>query len=267
MNHSFEIKIAEVMFRITFNDRRLFNVLKKYFYPAKSNSPAEFEIFVKKNYKESGFKVINNRKVEIYFPNGKLTKFRLSRLHYAVVVAAGYLGLTKNFFFLHASAFVKNNKAYIFAAPSGGGKTTIIKRINRNQFLADDVVIIKKIKNQLFVYSSPFEKKATPSIREKVPIVAIYFLHQSKNNAIKNLYCPQSLKRLVYNHIFFPFGDYGQIMNSTKIQGLLKKVKKQKKYKKNIKLLFRLAIFITQNVPGYDLFFTKDIDFRKGLNV
>ena len=264
MNHSFYIKNAGIVFKITFNDSRLFDVIKKYFRSTKSNGPAEFEIFIKKNYRKKGFKIINNRLIEICFPNGKLTRFKLSRLHYAVIGAAGYFSLTKNIFFLHASAFVKNNKAYIFTAPSGTGKTTIIKAVDKKQVLADDVVIIKKIKKKCFVYSSSFEKTSF-QLTKKIPIAAIYFLSQSKNNVIKTLNYLQGFKKLIYNHILFPFGDYRKKINSNEIHRLSTIFKKTKKEKKAVLLLIKLALFIAANVQIYNLFFTKGVNFSKEL--
>lgn len=267
MNYNFYIKITEVIFRITFNDRKLFDALKNYFYLTKLDGEAEFEIFVrslKKDCIEKRFQIVNNRKIEIRFPNGKLTQFKLSRLHYALIGAVGYLSLTKNLFLLHASSFVKNNKSYIFSAPSGGGKTTIVKKIKRSKLLvlADDVVIIKKIKRECFVCSSPFEKRQAPLIREKIPIATIYFLHQSKNNMIKTLNYSQRLKKLIYNHILFPFGDYRKIMSSNEIRRLSTMFKKTKK-QKEVVLLLKLAQSIAAAVPIYELFFTKDTDFLK----
>ncbi len=84
---------------------------------------------------------------------------------------------------VHSSSVADNNNAYLFVAPSGGGKSTIAKFLSENlNHLADDTSIIRKIDNTYIVYQHPFIEK-NDVFRSNIPykLKAVYFLIKGKD--------------------------------------------------------------------------------------
>ncbi len=59
-------------------------------------------------------------------------------------------------YFIHASACNVNGGAYLFIGPSGAGKSTIVSLLSKKfPTLADDLVIIKKVSGEYYLYQLP----------------------------------------------------------------------------------------------------------------
>lgn len=72
-------------------------------------------------------------------------------------------------FILHASASIINGQAYLFLAPSGGGKTTAIRLLSiKYKPLANDAVAIRQEKNNYIVYQTPLLEEFKPKIKNTV---------------------------------------------------------------------------------------------------
>lgn len=86
-------------------------------------------------------------------------------------------------FILHASACLINGEANIFTGFSGIGKSTIIRLLKNNyQILADDSIIIRKIKNTFYLYQTPITDKEwwIKKGSSKYALGKVFFLHQAK---------------------------------------------------------------------------------------
>lgn len=88
-----------------------------------------------------------------------------------------------NGFILHASANIIMNKALLFLAPSGGGKSTVAALINKKyNIMADDAIIVRKKHGIYYCYQTPFVEKhayVKKSIN-KYKINSLYFLRKTK---------------------------------------------------------------------------------------
>lgn len=91
-------------------------------------------------------------------------------------------------FFLHASAVVYNDEAYLFSAPSGMGKSTHtalwIKEFPGSYILNDDKPVIYPEKSGIYVWGTPFSGKTDLHVNRKVRLRAICFLKQGNENRI-----------------------------------------------------------------------------------
>ncbi len=102
-------------------------------------------------------------------------------------------------FLLHASSIKINNAAILFIAPSGTGKSTIMKTLSSIfQPLGDDSAIIRKYKNKYYIYQTPFiEKEAwIKKNNARINLGKIYFIKQGKNMRASNLSKEMILKKL-----------------------------------------------------------------------
>jgi hypothetical protein len=79
---------------------------------------------------------------------------------------------------LHSSGIIRSKKALLFFAPDEGGKTTAIKNSTKDVFLSDDRNIIKKEKDKLIAYSTPWGSIKTSS--KKAEIGALFLLKKAK---------------------------------------------------------------------------------------
>ncbi len=104
------------------------------------------------------------------------------------------LNILKNFngFFFHCSSLELDGKAYLFTAHSGTGKSTHT-RLWREYFgdkvtmINDDKPIIRLINGRFYIYGTPWQGKENIGNNVKVPVHAVCFLRQGKDNKIKKL--------------------------------------------------------------------------------
>lgn len=97
------------------------------------------------------------------------------------------LSKNKGFVF-HASANLINNRASLFLAPSGGGKSTIMTLLSKKFLpLAGDTVIIKKEKKQYYIYQTPFSEKDhwLKKNKERYPLGKIFFIKKAPYFKVK----------------------------------------------------------------------------------
>ena len=94
-------------------------------------------------------------------------------------------------FFLHASAVVYNGEAYLFSAPSGMGKSTHtalwLKQFPGSYILNDDKPVIFPEKEGISVWGTPFAGKTDLQVNRGVPLCAICFLKQGRENRIARI--------------------------------------------------------------------------------
>lgn len=114
-----------------------------------------------------------------------------------------------NGFMLHASAVAINNKAYLFSAKSGTGKSTHTELWqkhfgeDRAIIVNDDKPAIRFMDNQFYVYGTPWSGKSDKNHNVKVPLKSIVFIERSERNWINRIDSKQSLK-LVFDQTLRP---------------------------------------------------------------
>ena len=91
---------------------------------------------------------------------------------------------------LHASAVVVGERAYLFSAPSGTGKSThtalwLKKFGNRAYLLNDDKPALRIASDRVYAYGAPFSGKFDLSVNTRVPVEGIAVIERSETNHIE----------------------------------------------------------------------------------
>ncbi|MFA5136807.1 MAG: hypothetical protein WC489_05435 [Patescibacteria group bacterium] len=106
-----------------------------------------------------------------YFQFGHLLQFALKRL------------LMRNGGIFHASSCLINGCVYVFFAPSGGGKSTIIRLLQSRAFVntfSDEFIILKQNRKDVVAYQTPLiEKYKKRKSVHGVKVKACFFLKKS----------------------------------------------------------------------------------------
>jgi hypothetical protein len=107
---------------------------------------------------------------------------------------------------LHASAIVYEDKAYLFSAPCGTGKSTHtalwLKYFGDKAYiLNDDKPAIRFIDEGFYVYGTPWSGKYDISVNKKVTLQGICFLEQSKDNWIEPIKNREAITMLMHQTI------------------------------------------------------------------
>lgn len=112
-----------------------------------------------------------------------------------------------NAILLHASGVLNKNKGHLFAAPSGGGKSTISKLAIKKGYtlLNDDRVFLykDKINKQLKICGTPWHGEIPLFTNKSGKIDKIFFLVKSKYNKIQPMNKGVALTQLYRNSCSF----------------------------------------------------------------
>ncbi len=102
---------------------------------------------------------------------------------------------------LHSSAVILDNKAYLFSAPSGTGKSTHtalwLKEFPETEILNDDKPAIRILNDGIYVYGTPWSGKTDLNLNRKVPLQGIAFLERGTKNEISPLDPMKALENLL----------------------------------------------------------------------
>ena len=98
------------------------------------------------------------------------------------------LALYKNVLPLHASAITHNNEAILFTGSSGTGKSTHahhwLNTFENTQIINDDKPLLHEQDGRIVVSGSPWSGKNAHNQNVTVPLKAVVFLEQGKNNIV-----------------------------------------------------------------------------------
>jgi len=125
----------------------------------------------------------------------------LLRIIYAIKM------IEKKGLFVHASSFVRDGVAYLFAGKSGAGKTTLAKIATRSdreiQLLSDEISLITYERGEVFAYSTPFWGSTRIMGRYiKAPLRAIYFINKSKRTFTRQIDSSTAMQNILANILF-----------------------------------------------------------------
>lgn len=93
---------------------------------------------------------------------------------------------------LHSSAVMVNGRVYLFSAPSGTGKSTHtalwLQYLGKQaQIINDDKPAIRVIKNQVYVYGTPWSGKTDQNLNVRGELAGIAVIKRSEKNQIRRL--------------------------------------------------------------------------------
>ncbi|MDP4152624.1 MAG: hypothetical protein Q8865_04160 [Bacillota bacterium] len=121
--------------------------------------------------------------------------------------------LNYNGFCLHSSAVALNNKAVLFSAPCGTGKSTHTNLwqkyfgTDKAVIINDDKPAIRFINETFYVYGTPWSGKSDLSKNIRVPLQAVVFLEQAQKNNIRRLSNKKAAQMLIYQSMRFNSND------------------------------------------------------------
>lgn len=109
--------------------------------------------------------------------------------------------------YLHASSVALDNRAYLFSAPSGTGKSTHTRLWQSifgegAQVFNDDKPAMRCLDGTWYAYGTPWCGKDGININMKVPLAGICFLVQAKENRIRRLTPQEALQKILSQTIF-----------------------------------------------------------------
>lgn len=112
-------------------------------------------------------------------------------------------------FMLHSSAVAYENKAYLFSAAPGTGKSThthIWQKVfgkDKALIINDDKPVIRPDGNKYYAYGTPWSGKSDENLSIKVPLQGICFIERSKTNHIESISAKEAIP-LILNQTVRP---------------------------------------------------------------
>lgn len=104
---------------------------------------------------------------------------------------------------VHASALAYQNRAYLFSAPSGTGKSTHVGLWQK--YLGADVAVINDDKpairilpDGLYVYGTPWSGKTDKNTNVKVPLGGIVFLERAPQPDVRPMKTAEAVQHLLW---------------------------------------------------------------------
>jgi len=135
---------------------------------------------------------------------------------------------------LHSSAIEIDKKAYLFAGPSGVGKSTHTRLLKEYicssvEIFNDDKPAIRKIDNKWFTYGTPWCGKDGINKNERFPLGGICFLKKGAHNRIRRIAVTEAVG-LILSQTLYKF-----------------------KYAKDLDILLNLVDQLVRDIPIYEL--------------
>ena len=98
---------------------------------------------------------------------------------------------------LHGSGIIFKEKGYLFVGHSDAGKTTLVKIFHHHaKILNDDRMIVRKENGSFYLYGTPWHGELSLVAPDRVPLKAIFFLNQAKENKVERAEGLEVFKRL-----------------------------------------------------------------------
>ena len=112
---------------------------------------------------------------------------------------------TEEGFLLHAASAIRNGRAFVFAGPSGAGKTTMTRLAPADVILlTDEISYLRKKNGVCHAFGTPFAGElARRGENVHAPLAALYFLIQGSENKTEPLPAVAAGAALLKNILFF----------------------------------------------------------------
>jgi hypothetical protein len=134
-----------------------------------------------------------------------------------------------NAMLIHSSAIIYKGNTYLFAAPSGIGKSTHTRLWKQAfgddvTFINDDKPVVKINDGKCMVYGTPFDGGSGIANNISAPLKAIIYVERDKDNSIEKLSSSvQILRRLYFSTVhsvdeqtaYYMLNNFERLINST----------------------------------------------------
>ena len=101
---------------------------------------------------------------------------------------------------LHASGGSFKGQGIVFAAPSGGGKSTLSRLLQaypQNQLFSEERLILRLLDERWQVFGTPWQGSGDIAENAQAPLAALVFLRQAQESSITRLHPSKSLHSLL----------------------------------------------------------------------
>lgn len=167
-----------------------------------------FKIFLSEVPSQDNPVSVPDRLVETYLHECPSVAYSAADEYHLLHLVASNMLLAYNRCVFHGTAFLWHEKAWIFSAPSGTGKTTQFRRWRK--LYHDEVKIINgdkpilefKEDHTIMVHPSPWKGKERWGSMLKAPLGGIIYLKQGKENKIECM-APQDAVIPLYKQFLF----------------------------------------------------------------
>lgn len=116
-----------------------------------------------------------------------------------------------NGFMLHASAVVYRDKAYLFSAPCGVGKSTHasqwLKVFDGAYILNDDKPALRIMGDKVYVFGTPWSGKTEQNVNACVELGGIAFIHRDDHNNMVPMPTAKAIENLLRQTIHNTFSE------------------------------------------------------------
>ena len=159
------------------------------------------------SYKDCLLELNNNMDIaNVYLP--KAIKFGgKHEVSYLTMQAYMFRLVTVGDFMIHSAAVVYNDQGILFCGKSGAGKSTQANLWNthlNSWALNYDKPCIIRDNGKIFVHGSPWSGKEALYLNKYVPLKAIVFVKQSKENTVKRLSTIQAYSNIYLHNYVYP---------------------------------------------------------------
>ncbi len=212
----FRYKIADIVFDADIRYKYTYNIMKDYLV---DDEPARFSVVIddKDIAAERALSPYHHESDGMYESTAVYRKFIYEIMD------------KYDAFFFHCSSIAVENKAIMFTAQSGTGKSTHrnlwIKNFgDRVTVINDDKPVIRKIDGKFYVYGTPWRGKESMGNNIRVPAEALCFLSRSEKNYIGEISTSEIIARTL-NQTVRPKDESLMIKLLDLLDGFLKQVK------------------------------------------
>lgn len=113
-----------------------------------------------------------------------------------------------NALLFHGSSIKVGNKAYVFTAPSGTGKSTHTKLLkeylgDKMEYINDDKPILRAVDGKVYVYGSPWNGKHGRGSNISAPLKAVCVVSRGEKNSIEKISPSVAIKYLFEQSLGF----------------------------------------------------------------
>ena len=200
-------KIKEGGFLIPDNAK---NIFKSQYYAIYKTDEKYYTRYPGYNYSFATEVEINSGNAIIYILEpAKKVDIAVSKSNFSFVLRDTFwerLRIT-NMLAIHSSTIIYKDKAYLFSAPSGTGKTTHTNMwVNyyNTEILDGDMCICSATEDKVYAYGSPWHGSSGKFLNKKVELGGIIFLHQAKENYIKEMDSLNKIINIYYRNFIIP---------------------------------------------------------------
>lgn len=108
-------------------------------------------------------------------------------------------------FLLHAASVIREGRAFVFAGPSGAGKTTISRFAPADaHLLTDEISYVRKTAGLWTAFGTPFAGElARPGENRSAAVEKLFLLKHGAENRIRPLNAAAAARSLLRNILFF----------------------------------------------------------------